>query len=128
MLVWEHIREALEQLHAKGFAYSDIKPGNICLTEDGASTVLIDLGSVARFGERTSSTQAYVPRDMARGRASVALDWWMLAMTLAEKGCGPDHMLDISGTQEASKAELRDHLSVRLDPAIWEALKPKLEG
>ena len=84
-IMWSHVCEALESLHVMGFAHADIKPGNICVSEDGLTFVLIDLGSVARFGDRTSSTSAYVPRDMARGRASRQIDWWMLAMTLAEK-------------------------------------------
>ena len=127
-MVWEHLRQALEALHGKGFAHSDVKPANICFTADGKSTVLIDLGSTARLGERTSSTPAYVPRDVARGRASTALDWWMLATTLAEKACGRAHKLAMGGAREASKAEVRAHLAAHLDPAVWAAMAPKLEG
>jgi hypothetical protein len=126
-MVWEHMRQALEGLHAVGFAHADVKPANICLSEGGLSAVLIDLGSVARLGEPTSSTTAYVPRDMGRGRARTSLDWWMLAMTLAEKGCGPDHGLAIGGNVVASRAELRTHLAAHLAPDVWAALEPKLD-
>jgi hypothetical protein len=127
-MVWEHMRQALEGLHAVGFAHADVKPANICLREGGLSAVLVDLGSVARLGEPTSSTTAYVPRDMGRGRARTSLDWWMLAMTLAEKGCGPDHGLAIgSGNVVASRAELRTHLAAHLAPDVWAALEPKLD-
>jgi hypothetical protein len=127
-MVWEHMRQALEGLHAVGFAHADVKPANICLREGGLSAVLVDLGSVARLGEPTSSTTAYVPRDMGRGRARTSLDWWMLAMTLGEKGCGPDHGLAIgSGNVVASRAELRTHLAKHLAPDVWAALEPKLD-
>lgn len=127
-ILWEHLRQALDSLHARGFAHADVKPANICLSEDGSSAVLIDLGSVARLAERTSSTPAYVPCDFMPRTASVALDWWMLAMTLAEKGCGPDHPMKIGGERSASKAELQAHLAAYLDPAVWAALEPKLAG
>jgi hypothetical protein len=124
--LWAHMEEALQCLHAKGFAHADVKPANICLTEDGRSAFLIDLGSVAQLGQRTSSTPAYVPRNIARGRASIELDWWMLAMTLAEKGCGAEHVLEVGGVHHASTAELRIHLATHLSSAVWAALEPKL--
>jgi hypothetical protein len=126
--LWAHMEEALECLHAKGFTHADVKPANICLTEDGLSAFLIDLGSVAQVGQPTSSTLAYVPRNIARGRASTELDWWMLAMTLAEKACGPEHVLEVGGVHHASTAEVRTHLATHLSPAVWAALEPKLVG
>jgi hypothetical protein len=125
--LWRQVAGALEGIHAMGFAHADIKPSNICLNEAGDSCYLIDLGSVQRFGERTSSTLAYVPRDMPRGTASAALDWWMLAMTLAEKACGPDRGLEVGGMQHASKAELAAHLAENLVVDVWEELQVKLD-
>lgn len=124
-MLWEHLRQALDSLHARGCAHADVKPANICLSEDGCTMWLYLMGSVARLAEGTSSTPAYVPCDVPR-TASVALDWWMLAMTLAEKGCGPDHTLEVGGKHKASKAELQAHLAAYLDPAVWAALEPKL--
>lgn len=125
-MLWAHVQEALEGLHARGFAHADVKPAKICLTEDGGSVFLIDLGSMARMGERTSSTAPYVPLDVPRGRASAALDWWMLAMTLAEKACGSGQGLEVGGTSHATMNELRTHLASHLSPAVWAALEPKL--
>jgi len=125
-MLWEHMHVALDCLHAKGFAHADVKPANICLTENGSSAFLIDLGSVARLGVRTSSTPPYVPRDMRHGHASAALDWWMLAMTLAEKACGPDHGLVVGGAHHATRDELRAHLRAHLASAICAALESKL--
>ena len=125
--MWGQLQEALERLHAMGFAHADVKPGNICLTEDSDSFFLIDLGSIARFGDSTSSTAAYVPRDMKRGRSSAALDWWMLAATLAEKACGSEHALEVGGARHHSTDELRKHLAAHLDPAVWAELQPRLQ-
>jgi len=126
--IWAHMEEALGCLHAKGFAHADVKPANICVREDGLSFFLIDLGSVAQLGARTSSTLACVPRNIARGRASAELDWWMLAVTLAEKACGADHVLEVGRGHRASTAELRAHLAAHLSAAVWAALEPKLVG
>lgn len=77
----------------------DIKPANICL--DGAGEAfLIDFGSVCAFGAHTSSTPAYVPHYVLSRRSSAALDWWMLAMTLAEKACGPEGGLPVGPCSE----------------------------
>ena len=125
-LMWAQLQAALNRLHELGFAHADVKPGNICISEDANSYYLIDLGSISRFGEPTSSTAAYVPRDMKRGRSSAALDWWMLAMTLAEKACGHD-ALEIGGARHHTKEELRVHLAAHLDPEVWGQLCIKLQ-
>ena len=125
--MWAQLQEALECLHGLGFAHADVKPGNICLSEDANSFYLIDLGSIARFGDSTSSTAAYVPRDMKRGRSSASLDWWMLAATLAEKACGREHALEVGGARHHSTDELRKHLAAHLDPAVWAELQPRLQ-
>jgi hypothetical protein len=52
----------------------------------------------------------------------------MLAMTLAKKTCGPEHVLhaSVGGALEASKGELRAHLAAFLDPAGSAAPEPRL--
>ena len=125
--MWAQLQEALERLHALGFAHADVKPGNIYISEDADSYYLVDLGSIARFGDSTSSTAAYVPRDMKRGRSSAALDWWMLAATLAEKACGPEHALEVGGARHHSAGELQEHLAAHLDLAVWAELQPRLQ-
>lgn len=89
--LWRQLSAALEGIHALGFAHMDVKPSSICL--DRRDFIFIDLYSVARFGDPTESTRTYIPSDLrpaaaARARSSAAIDWWMLAMTLAEKACG----------------------------------------
>ena len=123
---WNRVRNALNSLHALGFAHMDVKPSNICFNEAG-EMFLIDLGSISRFGEVSSSTDAYVPHDFGSRRAHASLDWWMLAMTLAEKACGTEHGLPVGvGARSATKAELQGHLETYLDRRVWTALEPML--
>ena len=126
MKLWSTVQIALDTLHSLGFAHMDIKPANICLNE-ASEAFLIDLGSISRFGEVSASTVAYIPHDFGNRRASASLDWWMLAMTLAEKACGRDHGLQVGmGARSASKAELLGHLASFLDRRVWTSLEPKL--
>ena len=49
------------------------------------------MGSVARFGEAAATTPPYVAADFSRRHADeqrARADWWLLAMTLAEKAAG----------------------------------------
>ena len=125
LVLWRSVSGALRGLHSLGFAHMDVKPANICLP-GGAGRgefVLIDIGSVARFGEATAATAAYVAADFpgAMRRSSARADWWQLAMTLAEKACG-GHCLDVGmrapPTMGALAARLRDHLP----GAVWREL------
>jgi len=131
-LLWEQLSAALSGIHALGFAHMDVKPSNICISEP-RSFCLVDLGSIAAFGERTASTSAYVPADLltrdmpaSRLRAAAVIDWWMLAMTLAEKGCGAGHALDVGGAKAWRRAEVREHLERFLPHRIWAELAPRL--
>lgn len=86
--LWNCMSSALHFLHENGYAHMDVKPSNICFSEQGY--VLIDLGSARKFGECTSSTKAYLPRELTKSEflSSASTDWWMLAMVLIEKVCG----------------------------------------
>jgi hypothetical protein len=132
---WADISAALSYLHVLGFAHCDVKPANICVHAP-TSFVLVDLGSVARFGEQTQSTPAYVPCDLRRGTSwvaapppcsSAALDWWMLGMVLAEKCCG-NAALDIAGAGKSlSRQQLLQHLQAHLQPALLDAFRAVVE-
>ena len=128
---WKQISSALESLHSRNFAHMDVKPSNICINDDG-DFVLIDLGSVASF-ESTNfhSTEAYQPKNPINSSnkvnykvASAIVDWWMLAATLAERGC------DLNGWGEgASNPTTQKTLKYIEDglPHIWSELKNKLK-
>ena len=80
------VSTALKTLHERNLSHMDIKPSNICITNNG-DFVVADLGSVEQFGVASRSTDAYIPSDhLRKGRcASKDTDWWMLAVTLIEK-------------------------------------------
>ena len=103
---------ALEYIHEAEFAHMDFKPANILITSDG-DFILADLGSIVRFGEKSESTSAYLPREMcakdgARPIASANVDWWMMAVTVCEKVCGygAGH-----GAESARKSDILSMLS-----------------
>ena len=54
---------------------------------DSESDCKFNFGRRCHFGERSSSTPAYIPHDFGDTHACPELDWWMLAVTFAEKGC-----------------------------------------
>jgi hypothetical protein len=126
LVLVQHLTAGLRWLHHLGFAHADVKPANVALRDRAFQ--LIDLGSVSRFNEPTSCTEAYVPCDLfstpARVRGSAALDWWMLGMTLGEKCCSRGHCLRMGApSQRLSKAELSEHLQTHLPPAVWAAFR-----
>ena len=120
--LWVDISVALEFIHSLGFAYMDVKPANICV-KSAESFVLIDLGSIVKFGKESSSTPAYVPCDFGNKKASASFDWWMLAMTLAEK---VDKNRDLVGREPRSMAELMDFLQNNVEEEIYDGLVVKL--
>jgi hypothetical protein len=127
-VLWESIGGALRGLHALGFAHMDVKPANIC-TAGERGFVLVDLGSVARFGEATATTPPYVAADFpgAMRRSSARADWWQLAMTLAEKACG-GHCLGVGARAPPAMAALAARLREHLPAALWLELEPLLEA
>ena len=127
LLLLRHMTSALEYVHSNGFAHGDVKPSNICL-RGSSEFVLIDFGSVSPFGDRLTSTPAYIPCDITSGflQSAASVDWWMLAMTLAEKGCGNNGLSIGTSAVSASKAALIRHLETNLPEPVWVELRARL--
>ena len=125
--LWDEISGALQFLHDHGLACMDVKPSNICITHEKLC-VLIDLGSVSPFGQRTQTTPAYVPFDVESKdvRASADHDWWMMGMTLAEKGCGVENRSMGTSGKSMTTTDLRDLLSKHLPTQVFQSWKAKL--
>ena len=124
--LWEDIDKALTFLHNHGFAFMDVKPSNICIDERG-NYVLIDLGSVTPFSTTSSCTQAYLPSDMQSTNSvvgSAAVDWWMLAMTVAEK-VGPDASPD-QGPKRRTKEQVLTYLGIHVSSSLLTDIETKL--
>ena len=126
--LWNEISGALQFLHDLGLACMDVKPSNICITYEKVC-VLIDLGSVSPFGQRTETTLAYVPINVESKdvRASADHDWWMMGMTLAEKGCGAgNRKMGTPGRSRMTTTDLIDVLSKHLPEQVFQSWKAKL--
>ena len=120
-LCWENLSGALHCVHGLGFSHGDVKPANIGVREGsrpgGAQLVLMDLGSIQRFGLRAIATEPYVPEDLPRPmgsflQASKCLDWWMLAVTICEKGFKMS--VGVGGARSRSAAPRRHILETLL--------------
>ena len=123
-ILWQDCKAAVEALQTVGYAHNDIKPSNIGLK--GGRFYLIDLGSLAQLGTASASTPAYVPEDIQLGPPLPSIDWWMLAMVLAERCCGDGSLSMGEGAQETTRKKLRATLADHLPTPIWEELEPKL--
>ena len=129
--LYNQMARALEFLHGmpEHYNHMDIKPSNICAAGNGL-LVLIDLGSVVKLGEKSESTQAYVPRDFQMRSeenplsnvyvAGKSNDWWMLAMTIAEK------VYELPVGYAVTEPPLMSDLKIILGDEIWVDLVNKL--
>jgi hypothetical protein len=114
-LLWDQIGSALHFLHEMDFGHSDVKPANICLKGyPSGHFVLIDLGSMERLGGVAASTPPYIPRDIWSARLHTApqLDFWMLAVTMCEKGCGDECLRVGEGKWSATAPPTTDLLGL----------------
>jgi hypothetical protein len=129
--LWQQLSAALRHLHIRSAAHMDVKPSNVFVSTNG-HFVLGDLGSVARFDERTMSTRAFIPSDLQRVEhsrrtmASETLDWWMTAMNLCDKVAGRAMG---TGARELGTTEVVAVLSVSptmLSSGVWNPLSALL--
>ena len=113
--LYNEIKIAIDYLHSKNYAHMDIKPANICMND--GKIFLIDLQSIALFGQKTYSTNSYLPFELIPKNTNFTIssketDYWMLAMTLAEKCCG----LQIGGSKYHTKTDvinvLKNHKAI----------------
>lgn len=134
--LFAHVSSALKFMHSMQMVHGDVKPANIGLRDGSdARFVLIDLGSVQSFGERVAATLPYVPKELHRQNETVTasdmVDWWMFAVTLAEKCCG-EHCFTVGvgrwSTTAPPRDEIRERLSSHLPAVVWDSLSDLLEG
>jgi serine/threonine protein kinase len=123
MQLWCDISNALDFIHSGEFAYMDVKPANICVNQ--GNFVLIDLGSIVKFGKRSSSTPAYIPSDFTETKGSAHCDWWMLAMTLSEKVECEENLIQHE-PKKRTMAELMEFLEDKVEATIYCGLAEKL--
>jgi serine/threonine protein kinase len=121
--LWREISSALDFLHEHDFVFMDVKPSNICVHNE--TFVLIDLGSIVKLNGKASCTPAYIPSDFPAGKANVLYDWWMLAMTMAEKvDCEENSKL--LGPIKRTTAELMAFLRRHVEATVYKELAAKL--
>ena len=124
--LWVDISDTLSFLHSREIAFMDVKPSNICV--EGGKFILIDLGSVTSFGTTSSCTTAFLPVNFLPPgtesiKGSAAIDWWMLATTIANK-VGPEASLP-HGPKKRTKEEVLSYLRSNL-PSLLDSLLTKL--
>lgn len=79
--------EAIVDLHGMGYIHSDIKPGNVLVTDD-FKVKLIDFGMARRVGNAkmyrgSPYTRAPELHGLCPGKVDVAIDWWAFGSTIS---------------------------------------------
>jgi len=111
------ILDALEQIHAAGFAHRDLKPDNIVQRPDG-SIVILDLGLARRIptdpddpnrvGVQVGSIEYMAPEQLVDATsAGVAADLYAFGCILYELAAGRPPFVGDSATLERAHAALR---------------------
>ncbi|MBN1655316.1 MAG: sigma 54-interacting transcriptional regulator [Deltaproteobacteria bacterium] len=82
--VAESVGRALSAIHAQGLLHGDIKPGNIIVSEEQNSCILIDLGLAQPAGayRGLSGTPGFMAPETWLGESSSASDIYALGTTL----------------------------------------------
>lgn len=84
---------ALSHLHARGYAYRDLKPENVLIDSSGFP-MLCDFGSTVHVGKSGRATtllgtwEYAAPEQLTGVGCTLACDWWSLGTLMLEALCG----------------------------------------
>ena len=129
------VAEALEQVHATGLIHRDIKPDNICVTNDGR-TVLIDFGTARAFAsgktvkQTAMLTPGYAPLEQygQQARFGSFSDAYALGATLYHclTGRMPAPATDrVSGVEVQAPDQVNPAISPGVSRAVMHAMQIK---
>ncbi|RYX81161.1 zinc-ribbon domain-containing protein, partial [bacterium] len=129
------VAEALESVHATGLIHRDIKPDNICVTDDGR-TVLIDFGTARAFAagktvkQTAMLTPGYAPLEQygQQARFGAFSDVYALGATLYHclTGRMPAPATDrISGVEVQTPEQVNPAISPGVSRAVMHAMQIK---
>lgn len=83
--IFRGVADALHHMHERGWVHADMKPNNVCVTDDG-SVKIIDLGQSCKVGtvkERIQGTPDYIaPEQVHRREITPQTDVYNLGATL----------------------------------------------
>lgn len=140
-LLWSNMQSAFNCLHGAKFAHMDVKPPNIAISSEG-KFILIDLGSAVQFGQPTSTSELYQPRNLEEylGNSKLEIhkssgsrndhgnplvDWWMLALVILER---VDKSFQFKNpVSNPTTTEVLKHLKMNAS-SIYPELSQKLTG
>jgi hypothetical protein len=140
---WRHaeigmrVCDALAYAHDQGFVHRDVKPANVMLGSYG-EVILLDWGLAVRWAELRSrtgpqpvvGTPAYMPPEMADGRADPRTDVYLLGATLAHAlsgqpmRAGTNWLRVLREIYDAKPAELPDTVPAPLREVVRAATQP----
>ena len=121
LTTFHKVAEGLAYMHARGFVHADMKPNNVCITDDDAVKI-IDLGQSCPIGtvkERIQGTPDYIaPEQVHRRPITAKTDIYNLGATM---------YWVLTGTHIPTALPKGDSLVGSLDDQFIEKAKPVIE-